>query len=213
MDISKLSPEERADLKAQLDAEERAEQERKEAEKLTYAELRNQTVMEVFEDLKKASEMIQTAKERALEKFVTVIKLKNELFGIKDGQRSHTWLSADGNIRIITGTNAVDRWDDIARTGKQKVFEWLNKNTTSENASFAEIIRELMQSNKDGDLDPRNVLTLQNHAQKSKDQELIDAVALIREGHRLDHSSTYVKVEIKDEHKKFRPLPLSISQA
>ena len=100
MDLSTLSVEERAALKAQLDAEEKAERNRIERERETYKQLVDATVKASVTKLQSLSSEMMRIKQEVFNEFGTVIKLKNELFKVKSGRQTDTFTTSDWTRRI-----------------------------------------------------------------------------------------------------------------
>lgn len=91
MDLSKLSAEERAALKAQLAAEEQAERNRVERERETYKQLVDATVKASVTKLQSLSAEMMRIKQEVFNEFGTVINMKNELFKVKSGRQTDTF--------------------------------------------------------------------------------------------------------------------------
>jgi len=73
------------------------------------------------------------------------------------------------------------------------------------------MVRDLLKPNKEGVLKANRVLDLTRKADELGDPELIEAVKIIRDSHRPDRTSTYVKAMYKDEKGERQYLGLSMS--
>lgn len=91
MDLNKLTPEERAQLKAQFDAEEQKEKEKLETERENYKKLVSEAVLTDFDQLLQLSIALSTAKGSVFDNFASLIKMKSELYEVKESQRSHVY--------------------------------------------------------------------------------------------------------------------------
>lgn len=216
MNIEQLTPEQKASLKAQLEAEERAEKDRKRMERNTYEDLRNAQVLSTFKQLQKISSELEQAKQRVFDEFSALLKMKQELFELTEeqmlSQGSHTFTSADGDVSVIIGHNVIDRWDETVSVGVERVNEWLKGLARDENSSMlVGMIRDLMKPNKEGVLKANRILDLSKKAAEIGDKDLIEAVDLIRDAYRPAKTSTYVKAKFKDDNGQTRWLPLGMS--
>lgn len=216
MDINKLTAEEKAELKKQLAAEEKAEKENAKKQIEDYNTLKEQQVKETFEMLRDVSGALEIAKSTIFEQFGAVLKMKQELYCLTDAdmeiQQSHTFTSLDGKISIIVGSNVIDRWSDDVAIGIGKVTAWIDRLGTDEKSEFmVGIIKDLLKPNKDGMLKASRVLDLSKKAAEYGDQELIEAVDFIRDQYRPAKTSTFVKAKYTDPDGNIQWLPLSMS--
>lgn len=213
IDIKSLTPEQKAEMMRQLQDEQKAQEQAKQAEKDMFIAVRNETVERVYGHLKALSDNLAEVKEKMLSDFDTLLEMKAELYGIDDKQQSHNWTSGDGNVTIITGYNVKDRWDDTVGAGIARVQAWIDKQLNDQNRNIVEMVRDLLKPNKDGVLRANRVLDLQNSAERIGDKELIEAVKIIREAYRPDRSGSYIKAKSRDGDGNWRWLPLAMSQA
>jgi len=211
VDFKTLSAEEKEQLKQQLLAEDKAKAETRKNEVMAYHALKYITVDTVFQKLTRLSSQMQLDKSDLLSEFKSLLETKNELYGVKEDQLSHNWTSEDNERTIITGYNVVDSWDETVSVGITKVNAWIESKLNDHNQEYIGIIRDLLKPNKEGVLKASRVLDLQNHAEKSGDEALIDAVKIIREAHRPVKTGTYIKAKYKDEDGNWQWLGLSMS--
>ena len=211
VDLNSLTPEQKTELLQQFANEKKQKDSKRKSEQAVYQHLKDTTVRSVFERLQLVSAEMERTKAELLQEFTALLEMKNELYKVKEKQLSHSWTTADGEKTVITGFNTIDRWDETITVGIAKVNEWLEKQMSDTNSNLVGMIRELLKPNKDGVLKANRVLDLQNQADKIGDTELIEAVRLIREAHRPDKTSTYIKAKFKDEDGITRWLGLSMS--
>ena len=100
IDLKALTAEQRAALKAQLEAEDKAEKDRVQNEREAYKQLVDQTVQNAVEKLQNLSSEMERLKEEVFTEFATLIKTKNELFKTKSDRQSDTFTTADGTMSI-----------------------------------------------------------------------------------------------------------------
>lgn len=216
INISALTPEERAQLRLQLEAEERAAKEKRRKDLEAYEQLKDAQVMATFKELQNISSSLEVAKQRVFKEFELLLQMKKELFELTEermlSQESHTFTSSDGTKSIIIGHNVIDSWDETVKIGIDRVNKWLSKLARDEeSAVLVGLIRDLLKPNKDGVLKASRILDLSKKAAELGDKELMDAVELIRDSYRPTRTSTYVKARYVDAHGQRQWLALSMS--
>ncbi|MBW7848362.1 MAG: DUF3164 family protein [Bacteroidales bacterium] len=216
MDTRNLTPEQKRRLLAELEAELKAEDQRKLREKKNYEDLRDKTVQQVFKKLEKLSETLLKVKSEAFDNFETILQLKKELFQVGadrwQTQQSHTFTTDDGSLSIIIGHNVIDRWDETVSAGVEMVNAWLGTLAKDdESAVLVDMVRDLLKPNKEGQLKANRVLELAKKADEIGNAELKEGVRIIRDAYRPAKTSTFLKAKFKDELGRDQWLPLSMS--
>lgn len=116
VDLTKFTPEQLKEALAQIDA-------KKDNDRNAYKELVEKTVPKAIFKLCTASEVLSNAKTEAFQFFEDILKLKADVYGIKEKQQSYTFSSDMGEITI--GYRITDGWDDPANTGIAKVEKFI----------------------------------------------------------------------------------------
>lgn len=211
LDISKMTPEERKQLALQLAEEEQKAEERKKQEREEYKILVEETVRRNFPKIKEMSELLSKIKKEVFDEFSEAVKLKTEIYGVKESQRSHTFTTPEG-LSITIGHRIIDAFDDTVHIGISKVKNYITKLTEGENKkALEEMLDVLLKKNKDGNLKASRVLELERIAGKINDDELSDGVQIIKDAYKPAKSSTFVEAYYKDEHGKKVYIPLNIA--
>ena len=212
MDLSKLSKEEKAKLFAELEAEKRTEKEKKQQDVEAYKEIKDETVRQVFGGLKKLSETMMIAKEGTFKVFEQIIEMKNDLFNSKSDRQSDTFTTEDGTISIKLGNRMYEGWDDTVNIGVEKVKHYLKTLATDEaTGNLVDTVMRLLSTDRKGNLKANKVLELEQLALKSKDEDFIDAIQIIKSAYRPVPSCQFIEVRYKDEKGNEISLPLSMS--
>ena len=115
IDLNGMTAEERAALLSDLQAAEAAEKEQREQDIAAYKSLVSDTVEDAFPKLEAISTELAERKGRVRGMFATVIRMKSDLYGVKDGQRSHQFMNAEGTQRITRSTTTTTRWTRESR--------------------------------------------------------------------------------------------------
>lgn len=212
MDLSTLTPQERAALKAQLDAEERAERNRIEQERETYKQLVDATVKASVTKLQRLSAEMMRIKQDIFNEFGTVISMKNELFKVKGDRRSDTFTTSDSRMSLTLGNRVNEGWDDTVEAGIDMVKEYIKTMAKDENsANLVDTVMSLLAKDRKGALKANKVLELEKLAIKSKNERFLEGINIIKAAYRPVPTCQFIQVEMKDEKGNAVNLPLSLS--
>jgi len=212
MNLNDLTPAQRAELKAQLEAAERAEKQKRQDDIDAYKQSVDDFVRSTFERMKRVSETMRSEKDSVFTAAETLITLKDELYNTKTDRHSNSFTSADGMVSITLGKRTNDGWDDTVNVGVQKVTDFFKSMARDEEmAALAEMVMSLLSRDKKGNLKASRVLQLREVARKSGYQELIDAADIIQAAYSPVETVEFISVQYKDENGIKRALPLSLA--
>ena len=212
MDIKNLTKEEREELKAQLEAEEKAEKARIENEREEYKRMVDASVRSSVRKLQTLSDEMMRVKREVFEEFDTLIRMKNELFRVKLDRKTDTFTTGDGVMSVTLGSRTNEGWDDTVEAGIAKVKEYLGTLAKDDNsAALVETVMGLLAKDRKGALKANKVLELERLAVKSQDKEFLDGIGIIKAAYRPVPTCQFISVETKDEKGNATPLPLSLS--
>lgn len=212
MEIKDLTPEQKAQLLADLEADKAAQEKQKEADRETYKILKDETIRQTFFALKTVSDTLLMAKEGTFNAFEQIIGLKEDLYKTKSNRQSDTFTTSDGNITIKLGNRVYEGWDDTVEIGVQKVKDYLKTLAKDENSgNLVETVMRLLAKDKKGNLKANKVLELERLAGKSNNPDFIEGLKIIKDAYRPTPSCQFVEVRYKDENGKEKSLPLSMS--
>jgi len=210
-----LTPEELAEFRAYQQKKQAEENQKKQRD--LYRELVDGAIADTVADAAVLSEQIAKGKEAILERFKSVIELKEELYRgkktLKDGRFSDTFTASDGNERVSIGYNTVDNYADSHTEGLKMVREYIESLATDENAKqLASMVDTLMQERgKNGQLKAQNVLRLEKLANDSGNEKFIEGMKIIRDAYEPIATKMFVKVEKKDENGAWFAIPLAMT--
>ncbi len=212
MDVSKLTPAERAALKAQLEAEERADSQKRQESIDAYKQMVDEFCADTFERMKKISDVMRAEKERVFAAAELLIEQKEALFKTKQDRHSNQFTTADSKVTVALGYRTNDGWDDTVDMGISKVKEYLQSLTsTKEGAEAVDIILKLLAKDKKGNLKASSMIQLEQHAAKSGNPLFIEGVQIIRDAYRPVDTCQFISVSYKDENGVKHSLPLSLA--
>lgn len=212
MDITKMTLAERAQLKAQLEAEERAEIQKRQDDIDAYKQSVDEFCQDVFGRMKKVSELMRVEKGRVFAAADILIEQKEELYNAKQGRHSNQFTTSDGKITVALGYRTTDGWDDTVDMGIAKVKEYLRSlASTEEGAKAVDIIMKLLAKDKKGNLKASAMIQLEQEASKIGNPLFIEGVQIIRDSYRPVDSCQFISVSYKDENGVKHTLPLSLA--
>ena len=214
MDLSKLTPQQRAELKAQLQAEEKAEAARIENERKAYKDLVDATVLSCAKKLMTLSAEMQRVKQEVFQECATLIRTKNELFKTKGDRKSDTFTTSDNRYCLKLGQRTNEGWDDTVDAGLEKIEEFLGTLVSDDkSAALVSTIRRLMAKDAKGSLRANKVLELKQLASKVNDDLLNEGIKIIEDAYKPVPSCQFITLEARDDDDegKMKNVPLSIS--
>nr|DAS14469.1 MAG TPA: Protein of unknown function (DUF3164) [Caudoviricetes sp.] len=212
MDITNLSKEEKARLKSQLEAEDKAERVRIDQERQNYKDLVDVTVNTSVKKLQELSSQMERLKNEIFSEFDSVIKMKEELFNVKIDRQTDTFTTSDSRKTLTIGNRINEGWDDTVEVGISMVKRYMNTMAKDENsAALVDTVMSLLAKNRKGALKANKVLELEKLANKTGDKDFIEAIRIIRDAYRPVPTCQFIEVELKDEEGNPVRLPLSMS--
>ncbi|MRJ11413.1 DUF3164 family protein [Ornithobacterium rhinotracheale] len=195
----------------QLAAEIKRRNQQKEEDRKAYKALVNENIAPIVQDLRAISEQLSKAKFSAFNNLKMLLEAKNEAFGVKDVQQSHTFSDDKGNS-ITYGFRVIDNWDDTVTAGIEKVRDFLQSLAKDDNsANLVKVIQRLLKQDSKGNLKASRVIELTKLAEEINNEEFIDAVNIIRQAYKPQRSAFFVDASYTDAQGKKINIPLSIS--
>lgn len=212
MNIEELTKEQKAELRRQLEAEEKAEKVRVQQERENYKSIVDGWVEDKVKQLQNVSSIMMDAKADIFATAQTIIDMKNELFNVKSDRKSDTLSTQDGSKTIRIGNRVNEGWDDTVSVGVEKAKAYLRTLAKDENsASLVETVMNLLAKDRKGNLKAQKVLELERLAVKSGDEDFLDGIRIIKDAYRPVPTCQFIEVVIRDENGKEHALPLSMS--
>ncbi|MFC4477292.1 DUF3164 family protein [Flavobacterium chungangensis] len=183
---------------------------KKNQERDAYKKLVAETIPKALLKLKKTSEMIQNVKTETFQLFETILDLKNQVYGFKEKQMSHTFSNEKEEITI--GYRINEGWDDTVTIGIEKVQNYIaSLSTSKETASLVKIVFNLLKKDAKGNLKGSRVLELQKLTKEFNDEEFTDGVEIIASAFKPIRSSWFIEASTINENGTRTNIPLSMS--
>ncbi len=194
--LEQLTPEQRKALKEELKAAELAEkQQRKQYKEIASTEVENHV-----KRLKETVEMMKATKVEVYNSLNTLVKTKSEVFETDESQKTHTFTTVDGRLRIIMGCRDISHWDGTETSGVVKIKEYLK--SLAKDAKSAELVgmvEGMLKPDKKGMLDPRRIMELSKIAEDGGNELFMDGINIIIQAYKVVGSKMYLEAHEKDE--------------
>lgn len=199
-ELKQMSAKERKALMAELKRQEAEEKAAKQAQIDEYKQDVSDCVEETFPSLVDISGAMAKVKSATRDKFLKIIKSKQKMYGVKDGQQSHQFINRDATKRITVGVYVNDNYDDTVHEGIAKVKEYISSLAKDkETKLLTDTILRLLAKDQKGNLKASRVLQLQQLADKSGNELLLEGVRIIRDAYKPIETKTYIRAEYKDK--------------
>ncbi len=212
MNIENLSKEQKAELKRQLEAEEKAEKARVQQERENYKQLVDGWVEDKIKQLQNVSSILMDAKADIFATARTVIDMKDDLFKVKSDRKSDTFSTSDGSKTIRVGSRINEGWDDTVNVGVDKVKAYLRTLAKDDNsANLVDTVMGLIAKDRKGNLKAQKVLELERLAVKSGNADFMDGIRIIKDAYRPVPTCQFVEAIVRDDNGKKHAIPLSMS--
>lgn len=203
LDLSKLSAEE---LKAELDRRAAKKDEDREA----YKKLVEEATPKAIYKLAEASSVLQNAKTEIFKYFKEVLELKQQVYGVRDKQQTHTFSCRGGEVTI--GFRINDGWDDTVNAGISKVEKFISSLAKDEDtAHLVSMVFNLLKKDAKGNLKGSRVLELQKMTKQFNNEEFTDGVNIIAAAYKPVKSVWFIEGATTNENGEKTPIGLSMS--
>lgn len=186
-------------------------QEARKHDRTAYKELVNEVVPSMITTIQQASNALSKVKENVFSAFEDLLKMKADIYGIKETQQSHTFSDEQGHT-IEIGYNVVDGWDDTVNSGIAKINAYIKTLAAKQvDADTITIIHHLLKRDPKGNLKSSRVLELSSLADKLNNEFFIDGVRIIKEAYRPIRTSFYINATTLDKAGNKINVPLNIA--
>ncbi len=198
------------EAKAKKEAEEKEKSAREEYRRLVDEEIRES--IPVLQDI---SDEIKACKGHVMDNFRTIVEMKSELFRsrVKDDQRSHTFTSSDGKMRITLGVYVTDGYQDTVEDGIDKVKQYIESLAKDEKTkALVNMVMRLLARDAQGTLKASRIVQLRKIAEETGDEEFKTGVKIIEESYQPSISKQFIRAEVRDERGAWTSIPLGMTE-
>lgn len=203
-----LNPAELSD--EQLEALLAERRKKKEQQRDAYKSLTEESVPVAIEKLVAASQFLQQTKMEVFSFFNDLLQLKSEVYGVKDGQQSHTF--SDDKSSITIGYRVNEGWDDTVGAGIKKVTNFIQSLAKDQvSGELVEMVFNLLKKDAKGNLRTSRVIELEKLAIKFNNPEFTDGVKIIMNAYKPVRSVWFIEATTTNTNGDKVSIPLSIS--
>ena len=191
--------------------EERDKAQKRKADREAYRRLSEEAVSEVFVEIKRLNEQMQATKKMVMERFLAILKMRNETFDTDSKQSQYSFVDGKITQRIIIGRYKKYMHDTTAEAGIKMVKAYLETlGTDSETQKLVRIILDLLSENAQGELEPDKILQLDRYAEEFGSEEFSEGVKIIKESLIFDWTKYFFRAEEKNADGAWKSIPLSM---
>lgn len=214
--IVKMTAEELKDYEAykKAQAAKAAKKQRKENLE-TYTKMVDEQVSITIPELQSLAEQLSLVKSAIFENFQSLLDMKKDVLKMtSNGQRSHTFTSSDGKMRIELGVYQLDNYLDTVNDGIAMVKEYITSLAESdETRALVDMVLKLLSKDQKGNLKASRVLQLRQIAEEVNNERFTEGVEIIMNSYAPTPSKTFIRAFVKDDKGEWKGIPLSITDA
>lgn len=183
------------------------------ADRDAYKALGEELVSKHVPLLMELSRKMSEVKAAVYRDFETLIESKSELYGVKQGQRTHAWRNADSTMRLTLGYHSRDSWDETVEDGIAMVKQYISSLASNdETAALVNIILDLLAKDSQGNLQAEKVLQLDKYASESQSPSFLEGVQIIKDAYRPEKTKQFIRAEIKNKQNAWETIPLGVTE-
>lgn len=192
--------------------EKREEAQKRKANREAYRQLSEDAVDELFPEIEALYEHMQEVKKKVMERFLSILKMRDEAFGTDSKQGQYTFMNGDHGRRITVGRYKKFTHDTTAEPGIEMVKAYLEKlGTDSKTQNLVRMILDLLCENAQGELEPDKILQLDSYAEEFGDEEFSEGMRIIKESLIFDWTKYFFRAQKKTEGGAWKSIPLSMT--
>lgn len=201
---------------AQFKAEEekKAKAAKAKAERETYKQMVDDEVEAAIPILLELSCDIKTVKQKVIDNFRSVLAMKAELFKARAEQRTHTFTTSDGNMRIILGQYTTDGYRDTVEDGIAIVKEYITSLAKdTETQALVNMVFRLLARDAQGTLKASRIVQLRKIADEIGNERFLEGVRIIEESYQPTVSKQFIRAEVRNDNGAWKQIPLGMTES
>lgn len=201
--------------KFKAEEEKRAAEQRAKEERELYKQMVDDEVSAAIPVLLELSGDISTIKQKVIDNFKAIISAKAELFKAKNpDQRSHTFTTSDGNMRLTIGQYTTDGYRDTVEDGIAIVKEYITSLAKDvETQALVNMVFRLLSRDKQGTLKASRIVQLRKIAEDNGNERFLEGVRIIEESYQPTVSKQFIRAEVRNENGAWKPIPLGMTES
>lgn len=179
----------------------------------TYNEMIDDQVRTTIPELESISEQLAMVKQTVLDNFKSLLDMKKDVMKMTaDKQRSHTFTSTDGKMRVELGCYILDNYKDTVQDGIDLIKAYINglaKDTDTQ--ALVDMVLKLLSKDQKGNLKASRVLQLRNVAEKINNEKFSEGVEIIMNAYDPLPSKQFIRAWKRGANDEWQSIPLSIT--
>ena len=192
--------------------EEREKAQKRKEDREAYRDLSEGAVDDLFPEVEALYEHMQEVKKKVMERFLSILKMRDEAFGTDSKQGQYTFINGGRSRRFTVGRYKKFMHDTTAEAGIEMVKGYLETlGTDSETQKLVRIILDLLSENAQGELEPDKILQLDRYAEEFGNEEFSEGVRIIKESLIFDWTKYFFRAQKKTEGGAWKRIPLSMT--
>ncbi len=194
IDLSKLTTEELAELKAEIQTKEKKKKDEIKQSRKTYKELSNEYVQRNIDALISHKVVTEDIIKKLFADYNAVKEIKKEIYGDKQ-QDSHTSTLPDGSASITIGYNVTIGFDGTESSGVEKIKNFITSLGADDDNTkkLTKMVNTFLKPNvKTGMLNPSKIIELSKLRDEFNDNEFNDGIDIIFNAQIRRQNSVYV---------------------
>lgn len=212
IDLSKISTAELEELlREKREEDNRAEQARRDA----YEGIRAQAVHSIMTKVESVTSDVQSLHDFVLSETGAFKDVMSEYGQLRNAHQL-SFRIQDGDYRIEVKTNKVKKFDERADLAASRLIEflqkWIERAPGGTDNPMYQLAMVLLERNKDGDLDYKNVSKLYDLEGKFAETEYGEIMKLFKESHLVEGTATNYYFWKRDEHGVWRKIEPSFNR-
>ena len=210
----KMSADEMAQFEAfkKAQAKQQAKEERKKNLE-TFNAMIDDQVRTTIPELESISEQLAMVKDAVFGNFKSLLEMKKDVMKMTtDNQRSHTFTTSDGKMRIELGCYILDNYKDTVQDGIDLIKSYINglaKDTDTQ--ALVDMVLKLLSKDQKGNLKASRVLQLRNMAEQINNDKFSEGVEIIMSAYDPQPSKQFIRAWKRGENNEWVSIPLSIT--
>lgn len=210
-----LTPEQFKELERQFKAKQKADAEKKAADRVALLQMEDEAVSEIFGEVETVSNAIVSFKHRCIKKLEPLMRMKTEHAKAADKQRSYSFSTKSKDMKVVVDYNETLKFDDGIHAAMELAKQWLDEQAddSEKMQMMTTIIENLLGQSRTGTYSTDKLLLFVSSAEEF-DQELLNKAAeAVKKSLYKEMTSVSVRVFKKDELGQMKQLPLSATKA
>lgn len=212
VDLSKVTP---AQLKELLEVAKKNEVRQNNERKDAYEAIRAEVVHRIMCKVEAVTSDVEALHSYVEDETGAMKEVMEEYAKLRQGGQMSFTLQ-DGSSKVEVKSNKVKKFDERADVAASRLIEflqaWIEKADNGTDNPMYQLAMVLLDRNKDGDLDYKNISKLYQLESKFNDSEYSEIMELFKESHLVEGNATRYYFSRKDKNEVWRRIEPSFNR-